>query len=90
MSDPLSPPLDSVRSDEFRLQRLRHLAESLRLADEIATQGYLITSAELADLIDVNPSAVTSKGEQWTWRNWVVSRVRREGNQLLWYLQRAD
>jgi len=44
----------------------------------------------LADLIDVNASAVTSRGDHWVWRNWVVSRVRREGNQILWQLERVD
>jgi len=50
----------------------------------------LITSSELADLMDVNASAVTSRGDNWVWRNWVVSRVRREGNQILWQLERID
>jgi len=50
----------------------------------------LITSSELADLMDVNASAVTSRGDNWVWRNWLVSRVRREGNQILWQLERVD
>ena len=73
-----------------RIVHLRHLVETLRIADEIAEKGYLITSSELADLMDVHASAVTSRGDQWRWRNWVVSRVRREGNQILWELERAD
>ena len=40
--------------------------------------------------MDINASAVTSRGDHWAWRNWVVSRVRREGNQILWQLERAD
>jgi ribonuclease HI len=40
--------------------------------------------------MDVNASAVTSRGDNWGWRNWVVSRVRREGNQILWQLERVD
>lgn len=75
---------------EPRVIQLRHLVETLRIADEIASQGYLITSSELADLMDVNASAVTSRGDNWVWRNWVVSRVRREGNQILWQLERVD
>ncbi|PHK37137.1 ribonuclease H, partial [Nostoc linckia z15] len=47
-------------------------------------------SSELADLMDVHASAVTSRGDQWRWRNWIVSRVRREGNQILWELERGD
>jgi len=75
---------------EMRVSQLRNLVETLRIADEIAEKGYLITSSELADLMDVHASAVTSRGDQWRWRNWIVSRVRREGNQILWELERGD
>jgi len=79
---------ESSLSREERVNHLRNLIETLRIADEIATKGYLITSSELADLMDINASAVTSRGEKWSWRNWVVYRVRREGNQILWQLER--
>lgn len=79
-----------TRSSESRIDALRDVVESLCIADEIAAKGYLISSSELADLIDVNASAVTSRGDHWVWRNWVVSRVRREGNQILWQLERVD
>ncbi|MBE9231973.1 ribonuclease HI [Cuspidothrix issatschenkoi LEGE 03284] len=75
---------------EIRVSQLRHLVETLRIADEIAEKGYLITSSELADLMGVHSSAVTSRGDEWRWRNWIVSRVRREGNQILWELERGD
>lgn len=75
---------------EVRVDQLHNLVETLRIADEIASEGYLITSSELADLMDVNASAVTSRGDNWPWRNWIVSRVRREGNQILWQLERVD
>ncbi|HIK45713.1 MAG TPA: hypothetical protein IGR64_12645 [Leptolyngbyaceae cyanobacterium M65_K2018_010] len=75
---------------EDRVENLRNALETLQIADEIAKQGYLITSSELADLMDVNASAVTSRGEYWAWRNWSVSRVRREGNQILWQIERVD
>ncbi|MDY6783044.1 MAG: ribonuclease HI [Cyanobacteriota bacterium] len=81
---------DSLLPQELRVTQLRNLIESLRIADEIASKGYLISSSELADLMDVNASAVTSRGDHWPWRNWVVSRVRREGNQILWQLERVD
>lgn len=77
-------------SSELRMAQIRNLVETLRVADEIAGKGYLITSSELADLMNVHASAVTSRGDQWRWRNWVVSRVRREGNQILWELERGD
>lgn len=75
---------------EARVNQLRNVLETLQIADVVAKEGYLITSAELADLMDVNASAVTSRGEYWAWRNWSVSRVRREGNQILWQLERID
>jgi ribonuclease HI len=77
-------------SRQERVSDLRDLIDTLRIADEIASKGYLITSSELADLMDINASAVTSRGDNWPWRNWVVSRVRREGNQILWQLERVD
>ena len=76
--------------DMARITRLRNALETLKVTDELAKQGYLITSAELADLMDVNASAVTSRGDYWAWRNWTVSRIRREGNQILWQLERID
>jgi len=75
---------------EVRVDQLRDLVDTLHMADEIAVKGYLISSSELADLMDINASAVTSRGDNWVWRNWVVSRVRREGNQILWQLERVD
>jgi ribonuclease HI len=93
MVDSTTPPsLDSLDNlpREVRVAQLRNLIETLHVADEIAAKGYLITSSELADLMDVNASAVTSRGDNWGWRNWVVSRVRREGNQILWQLERVD
>ena len=77
-------------SSEQRVTQLRDLIDTLRIADEIANRGYLISSSELADLMDINASAVTSRGDHWSWRNWVVSRVRREGNQILWQLEKVD
>ncbi|MGB3692726.1 MAG: ribonuclease HI [Spirulinaceae cyanobacterium] len=74
---------------EVRVTNLQNLIETLRIAEEISTKGYLISSAELADLMDVNASAVTSRGDNWPWRNWLVSRVRREGNQILWQLEKV-
>lgn len=92
MDDNPNGPNDSLESlsQKARVDRLSHLIETLRVADEIASKGYFITSSELADLMYVNASAVTSRGEEWPWRNWIVSRVRREGNQILWQLDRVD
>jgi hypothetical protein len=81
---------ESLLSREEQVTQIKNLIETLRVADEVANKGYLITSSELADLMDINASAVTSRGDHWSWRNWVVSRVRREGNQILWQLERTD
>lgn len=92
--EPNSPNAASISEEipprEMRVVQLRNLVETLHIADEIAEKGYLITSSELADLMDVHASAVTSRGDEWRWRNWIVSRVRREGNQILWELERGD
>jgi ribonuclease HI len=79
--------LDEARSKQQRIEHLQALISTLRIADEIAREGYLINSSELADLMDINASAVTSRGDEWVWRNWQISRVRREGNQILWQLK---
>jgi ribonuclease HI len=94
--NPMEPStaLETAANEEklstTRVKQLRNLLETLRIAEEISEKGYLITSSELADLMDVHASAVTSRGDQWRWRNWIVSRVRREGNQILWELERGD
>ncbi|MEY2983746.1 MAG: hypothetical protein RLZZ568_363 [Cyanobacteriota bacterium] len=90
MENTVSNVEEYLLSREERVTQIRNLVETLRAADEVAKQGYLITSSELADLMDINASAVTSRGDHWSWRNWVVSRVRREGNQILWQLERID
>jgi ribonuclease HI len=88
----LTPAVETTETlpKEVRVANLRNLVDMLHMADEIASRGYLITSSEVADLMDINASAVTSRGDHWVWRNWVVSRVRREGNQILWQLERVD
>jgi ribonuclease HI len=73
-----------------RVAHLHYMIETLNIAEEIAAEGYFITSAELADLMDINAGAVTSRGDHWIWRNWIVSRARKEGNQILWQLERVE
>lgn len=73
-----------------RVTHLQYLIETLHIAEEIAEQGYFITSSELADLMDINAGAVTGRGDHWVWRNWIVSRARKEGNQILWQLERVE
>lgn len=77
-------------SRDERVKQLKNMIDTLHIAEDISRNGYLITSSELADLMDINASAVTSRGEEWSWRNWIVSRVRREGNQILWQLEKVE
>lgn len=91
MIESLSTTMEETQAPRGeRVQQLHYLIDTLRIADEISTKGYLISSSELADLMDINASAVTSRGDNWSWRNWLVSRVKREGNQILWQLERVD
>jgi ribonuclease HI len=64
--------------------------ERLRWADEIASKGYLMTTQELAELVGMSASAVNDRGEEWVWRNWTVARGRKEGNHILWQLERSS
>lgn len=77
-------------SQSDRMTRLENAERTLDIAEHFANQGYLVSSSELADMMDVNASAVTSRGDQWAWRNWAVTRIRKEGNQILWQLERID
>lgn len=87
---PRNPMEDLPLPGGEHLPQLKNVIETLRIAEEIASKGYLITSTELAELMNINSSAVTSRGEVWSWRNWVISRVRKEGNQILWQLEKAN
>ncbi|MBF2056132.1 MAG: hypothetical protein IGQ45_02680 [Cyanobacterium sp. T60_A2020_053] len=91
MNEPYSNGIEEqFLSRDERVKQLKNMIDTLRIAEDISANGYLITSSELADLMDINASAVTSRGEEWAWRNWIVSRVRREGNQILWQLEKAE
>lgn len=85
-----SHPVSELSTRRERVDHLQNVLMTLQIADDIARQHYLINSSELADLMDVHASAVTSRGDEWVWRNWTVSRVRREGNQILWQLKRVE
>ena len=43
---------ESLVPREERVNHIKTLIETLRVAEEVAQQGYLITSSELADLMD--------------------------------------
>ena len=91
----MSEPYNSTTEDLYvtrdeRVKQLKNTIDTLSIAERISDNGYLITSSELADLMDINASAVTSRGDEWSWRNWIVSRVKREGNQILWQLEKIE
>jgi ribonuclease HI len=74
---------------EWNSSPLGQLMLSLQHADLIAHRGFLITSSELAALTDSDLSAIAQRGDEWTWRNWKVLRVREEEGQTLWQLERV-
>ena len=61
------------------------------MADTLAEHGYLITTQELADLLDEAPSNITRRGPQWTWRNWSIAQIGGNGSDKdFWQLERLD
>lgn len=70
----------------FQTEESERLLKNLEITRKIAKEGYFITSGELASLMGINPGAVTGRGEEFVYRNWIANRVRREGNQILWQL----
>lgn len=85
-SNSMSP--NHGNSGRSRIDELRSLLEAFHLADEIADEGYLLTNAEVADLIGISSSTVTSKGDNWIWRNWKIQRTPHAGQQVFWQLER--
>jgi ribonuclease HI len=85
-------PIDTTDQPSLlgKRQQLRALVETFQLADTIAEQHYLLTTSELADLVGNTVSTVTNRGDSWIWRNWLIKRVRQEGNQILWQLERIS
>lgn len=69
---------------------LDSLLKPLRIAQEIAEQGFLLTTQEVASLTGLGAATITGRGDAWYWRNWEISRVREEGGQILWQLERSN
>ena len=69
---------------------IKRMIERLRIADEIASNGYWITTPELASLLDLTPSKIDGQGERWVWRNWSVLKVHQAEEPTLWQLERLD
>jgi ribonuclease HI len=89
------PSLFTVKSTDSKAVEtaavnLNQLLDRLRIADAIAEYGYLITTAELAELVGMDVEAVGDRGEKWVWRNWQVVAAPSAGAEILWQLARAN
>ncbi|MEO0395813.1 MAG: ribonuclease HI [Cyanobacteria bacterium P01_A01_bin.137] len=85
------PKIDTTLSDmsDTRINRVSNMLTLLKTADELAQQGYLITTSELVLLTGVSAAELTKRGDDWTWRNWTVSCVSSESDQeKFWQLER--
>jgi ribonuclease HI len=76
--------------ENSEMQNLRETIERLRIADEVAKGNYLLTTQELATIVQLTAKTIGAKKEDWVWRSWLISRVREESNQILWQLERVD
>jgi ribonuclease HI len=75
---------------EFDMQVLTEAMERLRFADEAAKGNYLLTTEELAIVVQIPAKTIGLKKEDWVWRGWLISRVRDENDQTLWQLERTE
>ncbi len=74
---------------ETRINRASNTLKLLQIADELAQQGYLITTSELVVLTGISASDLARRGNDWTWRNWAVSCVSGESDEeTFWQLER--
>ncbi|MBT9314119.1 ribonuclease HI [Leptothoe spongobia] len=88
VSNPDPTPSDM---SETRITRVSNTLKLLQVADELAKQGYLITTSELVVLTGVSASELAKRGDDWTWRNWTVSCVSSESDQeKFWQLERIE
>jgi ribonuclease HI len=76
--------------EDSEMKNLRETIERLRIADEVAKGNYLLTTQELATIVQLTAKTIGAKKEDWIWRSWLISRVREESNQILWQLERID
>ncbi len=88
----LSKAIEKVSEieEDSEMQNLRETIERLRIADEVAKGNYLLTTQELATIVQLTAKTIGAKKEDWVWRSWLISRVREESNQILWQLERVD
>lgn len=87
--EPIAPTA-VIPKNEAAMQTLRETLERLRFADEAAKNNYLLTTEELATIVQLTPKTIVAHKEDWVWRSWLISRVREEGKQILWQLERIE
>jgi ribonuclease HI len=75
-------------SDEQGLS-LHATLQRLQFADVVANQGYLISTEELAMLLNVPIEEIQRHHEPWVWRNWTISPYSKESRSILWQLSRS-
>ncbi|NJM49090.1 MAG: ribonuclease HI [Alkalinema sp. RU_4_3] len=90
VTKPTTPKSTTYMETPAMATDLDSILKPLTIAQEISTQGFLITTQEVAVITGLTAATITSRGEQWHWRNWEVSRVREEGGQILWQLERSE
>ncbi len=73
---------------ELNMQFLEHSLQVLRFADEIATQGYFVSSEELAALLSLSIAEISQHTKVWEWRNWSI--CPHDDQENLWQLKRGD
>ncbi|MGB7413892.1 MAG: ribonuclease HI [Thermosynechococcaceae cyanobacterium] len=100
MTDPSSEPVqisDALATDTLdkiisnvppqeQGQSLQSTLERLQFADAVASQGYLISTDELAMLLNIPTQEIQHRHEPWAWRNWTVSPSKEENGLTLWQL----
>lgn len=87
------PTVDPNLSDmsDTRINRVSNMLKLLQTADELAKQGYLITTSELVVLTGVSASELVKRVDDWTWRNWTVSCVSSDSDpEKFWQLERIE
>ena len=87
------PKIDTTLSNmsDTRINRVSNMLALLQTADELAKQGYLISTSELVVLTGVSASELAKRGDDWTWRNWTVSCVSSESDpEKFWQLERIE
>lgn len=87
------PKIDTTLIDmsDTRINRVSNMLTLLQTADELAKQGYLITTSELVVFTGVSASELAKRGDDWTWRNWTVSCVSSESDQeKFWQFERIE